>query len=103
MRRAIADVAVQNEEGRTALCLLKDIERVLDSIDVVCVANAQNIPTVTQESGGDVLAEGDPGVAFDRDVVVVVNPAEMIESEMSVECRRFRTHALHHAPVAALG
>src|SRR5262249_61144870 len=58
-------------------------------------------PPVTQEPGGDVFREGDARVAIDRDVVVVVDPAEVIEGEMAGERCRFRTHALHHAAVAA--
>jgi hypothetical protein len=43
----------------------------------------------------------DARVAFDGDVVVVVDPAEVIEREMARQRRRFRSHALHHAAVAA--
>src|SRR5262249_47446817 len=47
--------------------------------------------------------EGDARLAIDRDVVVVVDPAEVIEGEMAGERRCFRAHALHHAAVAANG
>ena len=101
MRRAIADVAVQNDEGRPILGLVKHVERVLDAIDVIGVAHAQNIPAITEKAGRDVLGKGDARIAFDGDVIVVVNPAEVIEREMAGERCRFRTHALHHAAVAA--
>ena len=101
VRRAIADMAVQNDEGRAPLRLAKDVQRVLDALDVVGVADAQHVPAIAQEAGGDVLGEGDARVAFDRDVVVVVDPAEVVEAEMAGQRRRFRADALHHAAVAA--
>ena len=39
--------------------LPEDLERVLDAIDVVGVADAQDVPAVAQEPGRDVLGEGD--------------------------------------------
>ena len=61
------------------LVLLKDLQGVLDPVDVVGIADPQDIPAVTQEPGGDVLGEGDARAAFDRDVVVVVDPAEVVQ------------------------
>ena len=101
MRRAVADVAVQDDEGRAILGLVKDVERVLDPVDVVGIAHPQRVPPVTQEPGRDVLRKGDARVAFDRDVVVVVDPAEVIEREMTRQRRRLRRHALHHVAIAA--
>ena len=40
---------------------------------------------------------------FDRDVVVVVDPAEVVEAEVAGQRRRFRRDALHQAAVAAHG
>ena len=51
MWRTVADVAVQDEEGRAARRLAKHQQGLLDSINVVSVADAQNVPTVTQVSG----------------------------------------------------
>src|SRR5262249_23606217 len=101
VRRAVTDMAGQNGEGRGTLGPVKDVERLLDPLDVIGVADAQNIPPVAEEAGGDVLGEGDARVAFDGDVVVVVDPAEVIEGEVAGQRGRFRTHTLHHAAVAA--
>ena len=83
MWRTVADVAVQDEEGRAARRLAKHQQGLLDSINVVSVADAQNVPTVTQESGGDVLRKGDSRIPFDGDVVVVVDPAEIVQAKMA--------------------
>ena len=103
VRRTVADVAVEDDERGAALRLPEHLERVLDAIDVVGVADAQDVPAVGEEPGGDVLGEGDAGVAFDGDVVVVVDPAEIVEAEVAGEGRRLRRDALHQAAVAADG
>ena len=61
----------------------------------------QHVPMIAHEAGRDVLAEGEAGVAFDRDMVVVVDPAEVVERQMSGERGRLRADALHQAAVAA--
>ena len=48
-----------------------------------------------------VLGERDARVAFDGDVVVVINPAQVVEAEMPGQGRRLRPDAFHHAAVAA--
>src|SRR4029453_1674752 len=59
---AVADVGVQDDEGRPALGLLEDFQRLLDTIDVVGVPRPQNVPPITEESRGDVFRERDPRV-----------------------------------------
>ena len=103
VRGTVADVAVENDEGRAALRLPEDLKGVLDAIDVVGVADPQNVPPVTQEPGRDVLREGDARVPLDGDVVVVVDPAEVVEAQVAGQRRRFRRNALHHAAVSANG
>src|SRR5262249_53453431 len=44
--RTVADMSVEDEEGRPALGLLEDLESVLDSVDIVGVTNPQNVPAV---------------------------------------------------------
>ena len=101
MRRAVADVAVQDDERGASLGLAEDVERMLDEIDVVRIAHPEDIPAVAQKPRGDVLGERDPGAALDRDVVVVVDPAKVVEAEMSGERSSLGAHALHQAAVAA--
>src|SRR6267378_1633379 len=72
----------------------------LDAVDIVRVADSQHIPPISEKASSDILSKGDARVAFDRDVVVVPNPAEIVESQMGGERCRFRADALHHAAVA---
>src|SRR5215471_7937668 len=79
----------------------EDLESVLDSLEIVSIANTQDVPAVSQESCFDILGKGDARVPLDRDVIVVVNPAKVIETEVSGERGRFRCNSFHQAAVAA--
>src|SRR5262249_14469575 len=59
------------------------------------------VPPIGEKTGGDILCKGDTRVAFDRDVVVVPNPTEVVESQMGGERSRFRADTLHQAAVTA--
>ena len=78
-------MAVQDNEGGTALRLFEYAESSLDQIDVVRGADAQDIPPVSQKSSRDVFGERDFCAAFDRDVIVVIDPAQVIETEVTGE------------------
>src|SRR5215510_9368312 len=73
----------------------------LDAADIVRVADSQYVPSIGDEAGSDILCKRDARISFDRDVVVVPDPAEIVESQMGGERRRFRADALHEAAVAA--
>ena len=83
MRRAVPDVTIQNDKGGAACLLFEYVQGVLDTLDVVGVANSQNIPAIGQEPCCHVLCEGDLSVPFDRDPVVVIDPAEVVEPQMA--------------------
>src|SRR5258708_40070869 len=75
----------------------------LNPIDTVSATAPQNVPTVTQEPGGDVLGEGDSRIPFDRNVVVVIDPAEIVQAKVARQRRRLRSDALHHATIPTNG
>ncbi len=101
VRRAIADEAVQHDEGGTARRLPEDVEGVLDPIDVVGVGHPQDVPAVREEAGGDILREGDARAALDGDAIVVVDPAQVVEAEVAGQGGRLGRDALHQAAVPA--
>src|ERR1043166_4741850 len=80
--RTVADMAVEDDESRPALGLTENVESVLDAVGVVGIANAQNVPSITEETRRDVFGESDAGVPLDRDAVVVINPAEVVQTQM---------------------
>src|SRR6185437_10050511 len=53
-----------------------------------------------EEACRDILIKRNAGIAVNRDVVVIVDPAEVIEREMAGERRGLGAHALHHVAVA---
>src|SRR5262245_40202253 len=83
VRGTVPDMAVQNDERRTALRLSEDLQRLLNALTIVCVADPQDVPAIGQEASRNILGECQARTPFDRDVVVVVDPAEIVEAEMT--------------------
>ena len=101
-RRAVADVAVHDDQRRALVLGLEGMERTLGLLEVVRVRNGRHVPAVGGEPIGDVLREREIGVALDRHAVRVVDPAEVGEALVRGEGSRLRADALHHAAVSCL-
>src|SRR5262245_58168156 len=87
VRRAVADVAVDDEERRPVVRALERRECALEHVEVVGIADADDVPAVREEAARDVVAERQLRVAFDRDVVVVVDPAQVRDAQVAGERR----------------
>src|SRR5258708_12871454 len=101
MWRTIADMAIYDYDGRSA-CRTRGItQRFLDAIEIVGIPYTNDIPSVGEKPAGDIFGERDIGFTFDGDVIVVVNPAKVIE--LQVPCNRggLARDSFHHAAVAA--
>ena len=85
---AVADDRLADDEGGAVLLRLAQADCLLDGGGVHAVDGADDVPAVGFEALGDVLGEGNVGVAFDGDVVVVVEIDELTEPERSRERRR---------------
>src|SRR6476660_10626110 len=96
-------MAVQNDECRPALRLLENFERLFDSVNVIGIADAQDVPAVSEKARGHVFGECNIRVPFDADVIVVPDPAENIQTEVTGERGSFGSNAFHHATVTANG
>ncbi len=92
-------MAVQNDERRAPLRLSKDFQRLFNALTIVSVANPQDIPAIRQEASRNILGECQARAAFDRDVVVVVDPAEVVEAQVTGQRCRFMRNALHQAAI----
>ncbi len=88
--------------GRSVV-LEERAESPLELVEVVGVADPGHVPAVGQETGRDVLGKGQRGVALDRDVVVVVDPAEVGELPVAGQRGGLGRDPLHHVAVAAEG
>ena len=89
-----------DDQGRPADLGLELLEGAREQRGVVGVADPQHVPAVALEAAQHVVAVGEGGVAVDRDVVVVVDPAEVVELEVAGERGRLVRDALHQAAVA---
>src|SRR5262249_8008465 len=82
MRGTVADVTVQNNKRGPFFGLTDDAQRMLNKLEVVSHADTHHIPSVGKKSWLNVFGEGDARAALDGDVVVVVDPAKVVEPEM---------------------
>src|SRR5262249_11912978 len=76
---------------------------VLDSIKIVGITHTNHVPSVGKEPPSNIFGKRDIGLAFDGDAVVVVDPAQVVELEMSRQRGGLARDAFHHATVAAQG
>ena len=103
VRRTVGDMAVHDDEGWSIARALERPERTLKHLQVVGVADARDVPAVPDEARGHVIAERQRRIALDGDVVVVVDPTEVIELEVSCQRGGLAGDPFHHAAVAAQG
>src|SRR5215469_923181 len=96
-------MAVENNEGGAAVRFPKDLECFFDATNVVRIADSQDIPSIRDETCLNVFGKGDARVALDRDVIVVVNPTQIVETEMSRQRCSLRRYTFHQAPVTTDG
>ena len=67
VRRAIADVALDDDQRRRVAVALKVVERLGQPPRVVGVADMLDIPAIGAKARRDIVAESEFGVAFDGD------------------------------------
>ena len=81
--------------------VLERPERALEHLQIVGIADTRDVPAVADEPRGDVIAVSQRRVALDGDVIVVVDPAQVGQLEMTGERRGLAGDPFHHAAVAA--
>ena len=101
VRGAVGDVAVDDDESRSIGRLLERPERALEHLQVVGIAHARHVPAVAEKPRRHVVAVRQRRVALDRDVIVVVDPAQVAELEVPGERGGLAGDPFHHAAVAA--
>ena len=98
---APSDHRMHQDEGRSVIGGLERVDGPSKRLGVIGVVDDDHIPAIAPESRGGVLGKGEFGVAFDRDRVAVIDPAEVGELEMAGQRGGFARHALHHVSVSA--
>ena len=99
LRGPVGDVAARDDEARAPGLRHGPPDRRLELGAIVRIG-APDLPPVGLEAPGDVLGEGEPGVALDRDVVVVVEVDEVPEPPVTGERGGLGGHAFHQVAVA---
>ena len=101
--RTVADHAVDHDQGGRAGVGLEGFQGRTQRSQIVGIRDMQRVPAIRLEALDHILAEGQFGVAFDADGVVVVNPAQVIQLQVPGHRRRFTADAFHHVAVTAQG
>ena len=72
VRRAVADVAVDDDQCRRIVSLAENLDRLGQSLVIVGVADVLHVPAIGKETRRDIVAESQIRVPFDRHAVAVV-------------------------------
>ncbi len=98
----VGNHAFHGDECRAAFVFNHSAICGIERGQIVGVFHGQHMPTQAAETRGDVLAERQLRTAFNRDLIVVVNPAQVVELQMAGDRRGFVGDAFHQIAVAAL-
>src|SRR5260370_38570638 len=96
-------MAVEYHQRRSAVRIAKRCEGLFNARNVVGVSDMNYIPAIAGETNGYIFGERQPRAAFYRDVVVVVDPTQIIEAKVAGERRRFRANPLLQASASHYG
>src|SRR6266704_1903892 len=101
IRSTPGDMAVDDHESRPFVFFPGHLKSAPEHIQIIRVAYARDVPAVSDKTRGNVITESPGRVAFDGYFVVVVNPAEVRQPQMTGERRGFVGNPFHHAAVSA--
>ena len=101
MRRAEADVAAHDDQRRPVPGRTELVQGRPECSGIVRVGDLMDRPAIGRKTRADILGESELGPALNRDVVGIVDPAEIRELQMAGDGRRLARDALHHVAVAA--
>ena len=97
--RTESDHACANDKCRSAIGNLSLSEDCINFCNIVCIFDAEDAPAVCFETESGVFGEGDCGIAFDGDAVVVVENNNVIEFLVTCEGCCFVGDTFHHTAV----
>src|SRR3546814_703233 len=81
VRRTKPDEGLAADQRRLATAGTGDVERLLDRFRLVAIDVAHDVPAVGFEACRRVVAEPAPDFTVDRNIVVVVQPHQLVEDE----------------------
>ncbi len=99
VRRTVADMAIHHDQGRPVFSFLESLKRARQHRQIVGIGHARHVPSISDKARCHIFAERPVGRTIQRDVIVVVDPAEIRELQMSGERRRFAPDSLHQIAI----
>src|SRR5439155_3207522 len=103
VRRAVADMAIHNDQRGPVFGLQKIDAGIRKRVEIVSVVYASDVPAIPEKPFTDVFCERNVSRTIERHTIVVVDPAQIGQLQMSRERCRLGTHPLHHVAIAAHG
>ena len=101
VRRSVADVAVDDDQRRPVCGLVERFKRPRQHFEIIGVGHASDVPSVAHKTRRHIFAERPVRRTIERDVIVVVDPAEIGEFQMSGKRSGFAADAFHQIAVAS--
>ena len=101
LRGAVADLALDDDQRRSLRLGAEGLESTLQRSGVIGIGDMLDAPAEPLETLADVFGEGEVRLPLDRDLVVVVDPAEVGKLQVASDRGGFGGHALHEIAVAA--
>src|SRR5258708_30203572 len=101
MWSAVGDVALDEDEVGCVVWGAEMVDRLCKPFRVVGVSYSPHHPAIREKARRNVFAEGEIGIAFDRYVIAVIDPAQVAEHLVTGKRGSLARHALHHIAIAA--
>ena len=79
----------------------KDVKCPCQHFQIVGIGHARHIPSIADKARRHIFTEGPTGGPIEGDRIVVVDPAEIRELQMSGERSRFAADTFHQVAVGA--
>ena len=98
--RSVSDDRVDDDQGWFVGSGLELIESSLQGAQIVSIRYVDRMPAESLKFHGHVFGEGQIGVAFDGDPVVVVDPAKVREFQVTGDRSGFAGDAFHQVAIA---
>lgn len=99
LRGAEADVTSEHDQRGPRGLGARLTHGGVEAVEIVDIIDAQHLPSICTVAMGDLLAECKVGGTLNRDVVVIVEDGQSVQTERPRERRRLARHALHMIPV----
>ena len=96
-------MAIHDDQGGPVFGLQKIDAGIRKRVEIVSVVYVSDVPAIPEKPFADIFSERNISRTIERHAIVVVDPAQIREFQMSGERRCFGAHAFHHVAIAAHG